>query len=362
MFLTIIVFIIVLGVLILVHELGHFIVAKITGVKVEEFAIGFPPRLFTYRRGETNYSINAIPLGGYVKMLGELEHSKDSRAFENKKPSIRFWISIAGVLMNLLLAWLILTIGFAVGMSPIVSAPESLPGNKISEEIIVADVMSGSPAAQADLKQKDVIKNIIDSSGKTTSFNSMREFTDYTASHKGQKITLDVKRGDKELAKEVTISDKDNAPLGVAVIERALVRVPWYKAPYVALRETIQVLKLTFRFLGTMVATLFTTGKVSEGVGGPVAIYAYTGLAVKAGLMVILQFIAILSINLALINILPFPALDGGRLVFILLEKIFRRRVLRESVENVIHTVGFAVLIILMVLITYHDIVMRIHR
>jgi regulator of sigma E protease len=190
----------------------------------------------------------------------------------------------------------------------------------------------------------------------------LNDFTNFTKSHKGQKVTFDIKRENQELSKDVTISEDSNAPLGVAVVDKAIVRVPVWKAPYIALRETWEVLALTFKFLGSTIATLFSTGKVSEGVGGPVAIYAYTGLAVKAGFMVLLQFIAILSINLGLINILPFPALDGGRLVFIILEKIYGKRVLRESVENIVHTVGFAFLILLMILISYHDVVTRIHH
>lgn len=362
MLLTIIVFILMLGLLIFVHELGHFIVAKIVGVKVEEFALGFPPRLFSKKIGETEYSINLLPLGGYVKMLGELEHSKDKRAFENQKPRSRFFISIAGVVMNLVLAWLILTIGFSVGMSPIVSSADSLPGNKISSEIIIADVMKNSPAEKIDLKQEDIILNAKDKSGEITSFTSLTQFNKYTENRKNQTITLNIKRDGRDLSKEVTISSNSDAPLGVSIIENAKVKVAWYKAPYVALREVYEILKLTFVFLGGMVMALFKTHKVSEGVGGPVAIYTYTGLAVKAGFMVLMQFVSLLSINLALINILPFPALDGGRLVFIVLERIYGKKIIKENVENIIHTIGFGLLILLMIIITYRDVINLVHK
>lgn len=360
MILTIIVFLLVIGVLILVHEFGHFIMAKKIGVKVEEFAIGFPPRLFSKKKGETEYSINAIPLGGYVKMLGELEHSKDKRAFENQTPGKRFSIAVAGVVMNLILAWFILTIGFAVGMSPVVSSPDTIPGKKLSSEIIVADFESDSPAKQAGLEVGDIILGAT-INGESTNFNSIKDLQSFSSEHKGQAISLKYKRDDAVSEKTLEELDGD-APLGVVIVEKAIVRVPWYKAPYVALHETYEIIKLTFEFFGSFVSKLFSTGKVEQGVGGPVAIYVYTGMAVKAGVMVLLQFVALLSINLAVINILPFPALDGGRLVFIVLEKIFRKRVVKEKVENTIHLVGYALLILLIVAITYRDIANLFHK
>jgi len=361
MFLTIIVFLLVIGVLVVVHEFGHFIIAKLTGVKVEEFAIGFPPRLFSIKKGETEYSINAIPLGGYVKMLGELEHSTSKRAFETQKPGTRFWISIAGVLMNVFLAWFILSIGFAVGMSPIVSSPDSIPGKRLSTEIFLADVTKDSPADKAGIKAEDIVVSAT-SEGIFTPFDSLDQFDQYNTNHKNKIVTYVLKRDDATISKEVTLSNDSDSQLGVAMIEKVEMRVLWYKAPYVALRETARIIKLTFEFLGSFFSGIFTHGKIADEAGGPVAIYTYTGLALKAGIMVLLQFVALLSINLALINILPFPALDGGRLVFIILEKISGKRVIKEKVENIIHTVGFGLLILLMLAITYKDIVGLFHR
>ena len=360
MILTIVVFLLIIGVLVVVHEFGHFIVAKKAGVKVEEFAVGFPPRIATFKRGETNYSINLIPLGGYVKMLGELEHSADKRAFENQKPVKRFWISIAGVLMNLILAWFLLTIGFAVGMSPIVSSSSEIPGKTVSSEVIIADVTKDSAAAKAGMQPEDILISA-SANNDVTTFSSPAEVTAYTKSHQGESVTLIYKRDGNTISHD-TVLAKSDAPLGIAMVLKSIVKVAWYRAPYVALHETYEVVKLTFEFLGSFFAKLFTSGKVAEGVGGPVAIYAYTGLAVKAGFMVILQFVALLSINLALLNILPFPALDGGRLVFIVLERFFGKKVVRESVENIIHTVGFAVLILLMIAITYKDVIKLFHK
>jgi len=361
MILTIIVFLIVLGILVIVHEFGHFVVAKKTGVKVLEFAVGFPPRLYSKKRGETEYSINAVPLGGYVKMLGELEHSKDKRAFENQKPSVRFWITIAGVVMNIVLAWVLLSIGFAIGMSPIVSSPDSIPGKKLSSEIILADVAKDSPADKAGIQAGDIALSAT-SNGVYTAFSSLNQFDAYNADHKGKIVTYALKRGDETISKETSLSEDSDSQLGVVIIEKAEIRVPWYLAPVVALRETYRIAELTFEFLGTFIKTLFIHGQFEQGVGGPVAIYTYTGLALKAGFMVLLQFVALLSINLALINILPFPSLDGGRLVFVILERFFGKRVIKENVENIIHTVGFALLIVFIVAITYKDIVNLFHK
>lgn len=356
MVLTIITFILVLGILIIFHELGHFIAAKRAGVLVEEFAFGFPPRIWSKKIGETRYVINAIPIGGYVKMLGELEKSEHKRAFENQSRFARFMISVAGVLANIILAWVILTIGFIAGMAPLVSSPDAIPGKKISTEIVVAEVVKDSPAEKAGVEQGGTISNATSPEG-AVNFTSLNQFSKFTSTHRGETVTFDYKKGDVESKKEITLSKDQEASLGVLAIEHSIVKVPWYKAPYVALRETFKITELTFNFLKDFFIKLFSSGKVAEGVGGPVAIYVMTGAVVKIGFMAILQFIAILSVNLALINILPFPALDGGRILFIILETIARKKIIKEKVEQIIHTVGFALLILLIVLITYKDVV-----
>lgn len=354
MILTILIFLLVIGILVIVHEFGHFIMAKKCGVKVEEFAVGFPPRIYSKKKGETEYSINLIPLGGYVKMLGELEHSKDKRAFENQKPGKRFVIAISGVLMNVVLAWFLLTVGFAIGMSPVVSNPNTIPGKVLSSEVIIAGTLKDSVAEKADLQSGDILLSGT-AKGETVEIKTTDDLSNFTNKHKGSEVTISYKNDQGTHQKNVTLP-KEQYPLGVQMVQKSIIRVPWYKAPYVALRETYQVFKLTFEFIGGFFTNLFSTGKVSDEVGGPVSIYVYTGLAIKAGFMVLLQFVALLSINLALINILPFPALDGGRIVFIVLEKIFGKKVVREKVENIIHTAGYALLILLMIAITYKDI------
>ena len=361
MILTIITFIIILALLILAHEFGHFIAAKKTGVKVEEFAFGFPPRLFTIKRGETNYSINALPLGGYVKMLGELEESKDKRAFENQSRWKRFLISVSGVLMNLILAWILLTIGFSIGMGPIISPSDQIPGKRLSNEIIIADFSDNSPAKSAGLQPGDIIKEV-DANGSNVSVSQFSDITTFTESHPGQNVTITFERNGDIKKQDVALLNSMDAPLGVILVERSIVQVPFYKAPYIAAREEYRIGAFTFEFLGNYVRTLFSTGKAGEGVGGPVAIYTYTGIFLKMGFLALLQFVALLSINLAIINILPIPALDGGRILFIIIESIARKKLIKEHVENIIHTIGFAFLLLLIALITYGDIVKLIKK
>lgn len=336
------------------HEAGHFFAAKLCGVKVKEFSIGFPPRVLSFKRKETQYTIGLIPLGGYVSMLGENDTSKDPRAFNNQPPGKRAIIAVAGVVMNVILAWIILTIGFSVGMSPLVTEPGKIPGEIISSKLIVAGAVAGTPAASIGLLKNDVIISAT-SGDEKIKFSGNVSLSDFTSSHKSKQIDLLYERNGQKIQTSVVVSS--DGILGIEYVDQTIVRVPWHKAPYVALRETYAVVATTFKLIGQFFATLFSTGKISNDVGGPVAIYVYTGLAVQAGVVVLLQFIALLSVSLALFNILPFPALDGSRLLFIILEKIARRRVVKEEIEAIIHTVGFFLLILLVLAIAYKDVV-----
>ncbi|MCX6812079.1 MAG: site-2 protease family protein [Candidatus Berkelbacteria bacterium] len=357
MILTTILFILILGLFVFVHELGHFLAAKSCGIKVLEFAFGFPPRIWSKKRGETEYSINAIPIGGYVKMLGEADESKNPRSFSQKSPLIRGFVSVAGVIMNLLLAWLILAIGFAVGISPIVSSPDSIPGKIVSSSVIATEIENDSPAKKAGISAGDELISGQSVGEAIVSFSSSATLVNFTKTHAGKDVGISYNRGGKISNATVYLSANSAAPLGVGVIENSVVQVPWYLTPIVAFREVVKIVEVNLSFIGKFFVQLFSSGSVSKDVGGPVAIYVYTGLAAKAGVMVFLQFVAILSIGLAIINIIPFPALDGGRLLFIILEKIFRRKVLTERVENIFHNVGFALILLFAAVVTYRDVV-----
>lgn len=351
-----VVFILVLGVLILIHELGHFFVAKLAGIKVEEFAFGFPPRLFSIKRGETHYSINLIPIGGYVKLLGEDGSSKDHRAFINKPVWQRLFVIISGVIMNLILAVVLLTIGFLVGMTPIQVDPATLTGEKTAL-VIVTNAIEGYPAFQSGMEAGDVITKITQlDPKKEIIIKSVEDVQNTTKLFAGKEVKVDFKRNKQE--KNVSVELRaDETPLGVGLVETASVKLGFLGAVKTAIVETYSCTIAIVKFIGNTIGQLVSGQKVSEEISGPVGIYSLTAQAVKLGLVFLLQLTAILSINLAVLNIMPFPALDGGRALFIALEGIFRRKVVREQIESTIHTIGFILLLLLLLAITVKDII-----
>jgi regulator of sigma E protease len=344
--LTLIVFVLVLGVLIFVHEAGHFVAARLFGVKVEEFAFGFPPTLFSRKRRGTKFMINAIPLGGYVKLLGEDEVVDKKNSFSSKKARYRLGIVVAGVVMNFVLAYILLVIGYMAGMNPVALDPSRLGGTKTSQ-VLVASIEEGSPAETVGLQEGDFING----------FDSAETFAQYTKENAGQEVTLNIERDRHQLAVPVRLRTAADMPaLGVALSGQGIrVKLNLGQALGAAFLEIGAFIKLALHFLGQFFTTLFGHGKISEEVAGPIGIYSITGQAVKLGWVYVVQFIAILSLNLGLINIMPFPALDGGRAVFILIEGIIRRKIIRQEIEALLHTIGFFLLIALMAAITYRE-------
>ena len=347
MFLTIIIFIAILIVLILIHEFGHFIIAKALGVKVKEFAFGFPPRLFSVKRNGTRYSFNLIPLGGYVSLLGEDEAVKEKGSYYTKKVWQKILIVGTGVVMNFILAILVLAIGFTIGMTPLVSDPATLSGTKTSQVMIV-EVMPDSPAAKAGLESGNIING----------FSSPNDLQQFTHSHEGQTVPVSITKGSLTVTDEIQLAAGD-APLGVGVVSITKVKQPFFEALWTSILEVGRSIATVFVVLYGIIKSLFTTGTAGPsgaGVVGPIGIFNFTSQALKIGWIYILQLLAILSINLGIINILPFPALDGGKILFLALEGIFRKKVVRQEVENLIHTIGFILLIILVLAITFRDI------
>jgi regulator of sigma E protease len=344
--LTLLAFLIILGLLVFVHEGGHFIVAKLSDVKVEEFAFGFPPRLFSWKKGETRYSINAIPFGGYVKMLGEEKESDSPRSFSRKKARFKFLIVVAGVIMNFILAGVLLSVGYMIGMSPISLNPDTLAGQK-THQIVIAQVNNDSPAQVADLRVGDLILG----------FDSTQSFVDFTKSNLDRDVKILIKRKGETIEKSAHISKNAEAPLGVGIIDVPLVKLTPLGAIYAGFKDMILTTGYVFTLLKDFLSGLFIKGKISEGVAGPVGIFNITGEAVRMGIIYLIQLAAVLSINLGMINILPFPALDGGRAVIILCEGITRRKVLKTEVENLLHILGFAILMLFVLIITFREVI-----
>ncbi len=354
LFITIIAFVLILGLLVFVHELGHFLVARRNGIKVEEFAFGLPllPAIYTHRRGETTYSIYPVPLGGFVRMLGEDGKSRSKRSFAAKSPAIRAKVLVAGVAMNVLLALVLLTIGFAFRMPPLALCASSYPGATYTNNVSVAAVADG-PAREAGILAGDQIRAI-----EGTSVNCSKDVPRLLGERPGKPTQLEVTRDGQPL--EIVVSPRDSGSqrgtIGVAPVDNyENLHYPLITAPLLAIMETGAIIAATLTALADLFVKLFTAATVPMGVSGPVGIAKYTGQIIELGPIMILRFVAILSLSLAVFNILPIPALDGGRLLFVGVEALRGGKPITPRLENAIHTAGFALLIGFLLIITYFD-------
>ncbi|OGN05708.1 MAG: RIP metalloprotease RseP [Candidatus Yanofskybacteria bacterium RIFCSPHIGHO2_01_FULL_44_17] len=355
--LTTLIFIIVLGILVLVHELGHFILAKRAGMKVEEFGFGFPPRLFGIKRGETFYSLNLIPFGGFVKILGEDgQEQNNPRSFASAKVRTRAGVIVAGVVMNILLAVVLLAIGNAVGLRVgLIDDVSVRQAKDIKVQII--QVAPNSPAEQAGLKPLDEIAGF--SVGQQLlGTSSVTEVQDFINKNLGKEVILLTKNGRDLIENKIT--PRANPPegegaLGISLATTGIVRYSWYEAIGRGAMDTVNIFRYTVLGYATIIKNIFYTGSAGVELSGPVGIAVITGKAARLGFTYLMQFTALISVNLAVLNIIPFPALDGGRLLFIGIEKLKGRPVSRK-VEATINAVGFALLIMLMIYVTTKDI------
>lgn len=505
---TAIVFILIFSVLILVHELGHFLMAKRAGIKVEEFGLGLPPRIWGKKKGETIYSINWIPFGGFVRMFGEDDHDKkmlkSKRSFAGKSARDRIKVVVAGVVMNFFLAWLLLTVGFTVGMEPLLTPDEVFtsvsdgtvvlePGVKVkesknnlfeaedtiygldggaleavapdkplspgtylvhrdgqtikvtvgngngegikfyenvpfprvavsgssfqqgdvvlringqevfdtdglrdvltdvdsttyevynkgktrqvvmtwggAEKVIVSQVFPETPAEKSGLKLGDIILSV---DGKKVA--EPQDVIDLIAANPDKELVYVVKRDQKEatfaltpqdgkvglqLAELVYFNDKDlvfyNTQLVSSVAEIKESKFPFYQAPWEALKESYRLSILTVDMFGNVIVSLVKDAEVPDSVTGPVGIAKMTHVFLQEGAIPLLRFVAILSLSLAVINILPFPALDGGRLFFILVEVVTGRKI-NQKFETYVHALGYVLLLLLIFAVTFNDI------
>lgn len=356
MILTIIAFILILGFLVLAHELGHFLVARKLGVAVAEFGLGFPPRLISKVIGGTRWSLNALPLGGFVKIKGEAGESSDEPdSFSSRGPLQRTLIVLAGVTMNIVAAWLILAVLFSTGAPMEITS--DIPRAYVRESAIsITDVLPDSPAAGAGLRVGD---KIVSADGRT--FAAIEDLQAYIANHKDANVNLRYERNGALTNTALTPRiikefEPDRAVMGVALSEVGLVRFPPARAVIMASRATYGYLQKILSAFSGIITNLWQGTGTAPGLGGPVAIAVATNDVVILGWPYVLLFTAILSLNLAIINILPFPALDGGRIIFFIAEAI-RGRPSRQAVEAWLHRAGFALLMLVAVIITYNDLV-----
>lgn len=353
---TALIFLIILIILVLIHELGHFIAAKKSGVLVEEFGFGFPPRIFGKKFGETLYSINLVPLGGFVKLYGEeyhegekkkpdAKHNPKHRAFVHKTPLQKTIIITAGVVMNFILGWVILSFLFTQGVPT-------------AAGVIVSSVQKNTPASEAGLMVGDTLVSI-SHEDTIVEIQSTEDLIKSTQTFADLQTILIVNRAEKIFS--VDITPRSNPPKGEGsfgvVIEQKveLMKYPWYTAPYYGFIEAASMIKTIAVEILKIPAQFFTKQSTTVEFTGPVGIAKIIGEARKFGIVALLQITAVLSLNLAVINILPFPALDGGRQVFIFYEWITGKRT-NQNLEHYLNLAGIILLLTLSAVITIFDI------
>lgn len=357
---TVFLFIVILVVLIVVHEFGHFLVAKWSGMRVDEFGVGYPPRVAGFKYGETEYTFNALPFGGFVKIFGEDETGADlPRSFSARPRILQALTLVAGIAMNLLLAYVIISGMLAVGTPRALSDEEALVAPDAS--LVVAGVLPGSPAEQAGLITGDRITSVSDADGDFSTVNPS-VFTLYISEQQaGEELTFTVLRNDETLTltaapqANVIPAEPDRAALGVSMAVVGTVPVAWYRAPIEGAVLTWDITKQTAVGLVHFFGSVFTLSANLSQVSGPVGIAGAVGDAYAQGFSSLFTITALISINLALINLLPIPALDGGRLLFVAIESVIRRPIPTAFV-GAVNMAGFAFLILLMVVVTASDV------
>lgn len=365
---TVLIFLLVLGVLVFVHEMGHFIVARRNGIKADEFGFGFPPRIaglvwddtkkkHRFVKGSeevvspyTVYSLNWIPLGGFVKIKGEDGEQKDADSFAMKSAWIRIKVLAAGVTMNFLLAWVLISIVLMSGFPQAVDPQSPVSGKR---DIQISEVLPNTPADAMGLRFGDKIISVGDS--KALSVANVQE---YIVAHKGQAITLHIIRGTEAMTLQGTPRTQypqNEGSLGIGLGETEMISYSWYESIWQGALATYNLTSAMLVGIFDIVKGLVTgTHEGLSSVSGPVGIAKLTGQVSDLGLVYLLYFAAILSINLGIINILPIPALDGGRIVFILIE-IIKGSPVSQKIEGLFHQIGFTLLLLLMVWVTVND-------
>lgn len=361
---TILLFFAVLFVLILVHEWGHFIVAKKTGMRVDEFGIGFPPKLFGIKKGETEYTFNALPIGGFVRIFGEnaedAAHAQESgidysRSFTAKSKWAQIAVLIAGVTMNVLFAWFLYVIVFMMGVPTAIEEHEATQ----RAQLMVGQVLPGSPAEEARIPVGAVITSYAEEQSDEVLLPSA--FSAYTSSRGDESIVIRYTVGGNEETVEVTpaagiISDvAEQKAIGVSLALVEVVHRPIVEAIKEATVTTYHTTIAIITGLGGLLRDIAQFDADLSQVAGPVGIVGLVGDAAEFGFASLLMFTAVISLNLAVINLLPFPALDGGRLVIVVIESIMRKPIKPQWVARV-NIFGFVLLMALMFAVTFSDI------
>lgn len=371
MIITILIFILTILVLVVSHEFGHFIVAKKFGIKVLEFGFGLPPKVFGKKWGETLVSLNWLPIGGFVKLLGEDEVDKNildnKRSFSAKPVGQRVAVVVAGVVMNLFLAvilfWVVLAASGFKQEIPLLAPFNFIGVNQVNKDtIVVGDVSPDSPASQAGIKAGDRVAKM-----DGIPLQSSEELINRTKEKAGQEVSLELLSPDDQ-PKTVKVTPRVNPPAGQGALGVSLSSLTMTTLSYDTLDQKVaagvthsyNMGAYSMVILKDLIAQSIVTGDtapISQSVAGPIGITNITNtiLQTKAPLVPYLNFVALLSLNLAIVNILPFPALDGGRLAFLLFEGLTRKKI-KPEIERWVNNIGMTVLIGLIFLVTFSDI------
>jgi len=358
--------------MVFVHELGHFWTARKFGVKCHEFGFGFPPRICGWRKvngkrkffwgnketseiesEDTIYSVNWIPLGGFVKIKGEDgENAKESDSFGFQKLWKRVIILSAGVTMNVLLCMLCLMIAFMIGAPQVV---DGLDPNAVVEDqkIQIVSVIKDSPAGQAGIEMGDVLLTLNDQP-----FENVDQVQAYIYEQTDQNVNVKIRRINEEKEFQIVpiiLAETEKLGMGVGLADTGIVRYPWYQSIWLGIKATvIMAIQIVVAF-ATIIKNAFVGDPLGVEIAGPVGIAVMTGQVARMGFIYILQFTALLSLNLAIINFLPIPALDGGRVLFLIVEKI-RGKAANQKFEQITHGVGFILLMLLILVVTGRDV------
>lgn len=356
MFVAIVIaFISLIGLLVL-HEFGHFILAKRFGVKVEEFGVGYPPRIFGKKIGETIYSVNLLPFGAFIRVPGEIGEVADDRSF-SKQPIIqRVMIMMGGVVSFWIMAALIFSVVFNLG-APVAVGDEETSGFN-NPQVQIAAVSLGSPAEEGGLKPGDAIKKISVFNFQF-SIDKVKDVQSLAEQYKGQEIVFTIERAKKSF--EVNLVPRlsppeGEGPLGVALVRMGIKTYPWWQTPWQGISQTWNLTLAVFQGYFTAIQNIFMGAPSGVQLTGPVGIFHLMGQASQMGVSYFLNFIGLISIYLAVFNILPIPATDGGKLIFLGIE-FFRKKPVSAKIEQRITAAFFLAMIGLMVWVTVKDVI-----
>ncbi len=368
---SIIIFIVILFVLVVAHEFGHFIVAKKNGIRVDQFAFGWGPKLFSFKKGETVYSFNLFPIGGFVKIFGEdpeeesISGPDSKRSFVNKPRYIQAAVLFAGVFFNIVLAWILLSVGFMSGLPTSVGSEPK--GTVLSDQaLVITSLAKDAPAEKAGLKIGDKIISLETKSAPSDVLSDPTPVTvkSFVEAHGGTPITFHIERlhqkEDIDVIPANGVVEKNTPAIGISMDTVGVLRLSVPKALWEGVKSTGELTYATGAAFINLIGDSFRGHADISSLTGPVGIVGVVGDAAKFGLIYLLSFTALISINLAIINLIPFPALDGGRLLFLLIEKIKGSRI-NPKIANTLNAVGFFILIALMLIVTYHDIMRLVH-